>query len=70
MTQKRSTTKPKRYAEIHDYDTRDTPAMIDPDKPLAFGDLDLPYREPPWAHVLQGARRGARVQVRSLRNAS
>ena len=52
MAPKRKTTKPKPRAEIGDYDTRDTSTMIDPNKPLAFGDLGLDLPKPPPTQVV------------------
>jgi len=52
MVQKRRKTKKQRRAEIRDYDTRDTSTMIDPDKPLAFGDLDIDLPKPPPTQVV------------------
>ena len=51
MTQKRRTKK-RRRVEIRDYDTRDTSTMVDPDKPLEFGDLDLELPKPPPTQVV------------------
>lgn len=50
MTQKRKTT--KRRTEIGDYDVRETSTMIDPDKPLTFGDLGLDLPKPPPTQVV------------------
>jgi hypothetical protein len=52
MAQKRRTTRTKRGVEIDNYDTRDTSTMIDPRKPLTFGDLGLDLPKPPPTQVV------------------
>jgi predicted DNA binding CopG/RHH family protein len=42
----------KRRGEIHDYDTKDTTAMIDRRKPLRFADLGLELPETPATQVI------------------
>jgi len=42
----------RRRREIHDYDERDTTAMVDPEKPLTFGDLGLVIPKSPPTQVV------------------
>lgn len=57
----------KRRAEIRDYDTRDTSTMIDPDKPLTFGDLGLDLPKPPPTQVVSTPPLGAAQPVEGVR---